>query len=388
MRGISRPRYTTAIKTALGRTPICALLGPRQCGKTTLARIIARETGAAYFDLESAPDRARLESPLAALDPLEGIVVLDEIQRRPELFEHLRVLADRDPLSARFLILGSASPELVRQASESLAGRIEFVDLAGFDVSEVGAENLERRWVRGGFPRSYLAETDDDSFAWRANFIRTFLERDIPQLGIRIPSAAIERFWTMVSHYHGQIWNASELAASLGLSDKTITQYLDILCGTYMMRRLQPWHENLRKRQVKSPKVYIRDSGIFHSLIGLPDRDAVLGHPKLGASWEGFMLEQVLRHLDATGTYFWATHAGAELDLLVMLNGRRYGIEFKWHDAPRMTRSLHVALEDLHLERACIIYPGKEAYAVHEKVTAVPATSVERIGKVLLAAHD
>ena len=373
---VSRPAFLAAIDTALRRSQVAALLGPRQSGKTTLARVVAERERATYFDLEDPRAVARLETPMLTLEPLRGLVVIDEIQRRPELLPLLRVLADRDPLPARFLVLGSASPTLMRDASESLAGRIEFVDLGGFDVTEVGSEAWERLWLRGGLPRSFLAETDDDSFAWREGFVRTFLERDIPQLGIRIASATLRRFWTMLAHYHGQIWRASEFGRSFGLSDHTVRRYLDLLAGTYVVRQLPPWFENLSKRQVKRPKIFISDSGLLHSLLDLRAADALAGHPKLGASWEGFAMEQVLRIGGARNAYFWATHAGAELDLLMMRNGDRWGFEFKYADAPRVTKSMHVALNDLQLDRLWVVYPGRQAYALHEKVAVVPLVDV------------
>jgi len=258
---LARPRYLEQLDAAVRRSPVTALLGPRQCGKTTLAGILAEERGAARFDLESRPDVQRLQNPELALGSLEGLVVLDEIQRVPELFNVLRVLVDRPLCRARFLILGSASPDLMRNVSETLAGRVEFIELAGFDLSEAGADALHTLWLRGGFPRSFLADSDEDSIAWREGFIRTFLERDIPQLGITIPAAAMRRFWTMLAHYHGQTWNASELSRSMGLSDKTVRSYLDILTGTFMVRQLQPWYENIGKRQVKAPKIYLRRLG-------------------------------------------------------------------------------------------------------------------------------
>ena len=370
---IQRPQALKAVETALAENPVCALLGPRQCGKTTLARQIAEKGKAHFFDLETAISRARLEdSPELTLSELQGLVVIDEIQRLPGLFATLRPLADRPGYPARFLILGSASLELVKAASESLAGRVGFVDLGGFCLEEVGVNSLPVLWQRGGFPRSFLAASDSASERWRQNFIRTFLERDIPQLGIRIPAETLRRFWMMVGHYHGQIWNGAELARSLGVSETTVRHYLDLLTGTFLLRQLPPWFENLGKRQYKSPKVYVRDSGLLHSLLGARRRDELLGHPKLGASWEGFALEQVLQVAGTSKAFYWGTHAGAELDLVLFLGGRRYGVEFKHADAPTMTKSMHVALDDLKLERAWFVYPGKESYRVHEKVRVCP----------------
>lgn len=348
---------------------MCALLGPRQCGKTTLARHIASERKARYFDLEEASSRAQLEhAPEMTLRPLHGLVVIDEIQQLPGLFTTLRPLADREGVPARFLILGSATPELVKGAAESLAGRVGFVDLGGFTLGDVGAGTQGRLWLRGGMPRSFLAPSEPASQRWRQGFIRTFLTRDIPQLGVRIPAEALRRFWMMVAHYHAQIWNGAELARSFGVSETTVRHYLDLLTGTFLLRQLPPWYENLGKRQYKSPKVYVRDSGLLHRLLGIGTHDALLGHPKLGASWEGFALEQVLSVAGAEEAFYWGTHAGAELDLMMLLGGKRYGVEFKCGDAPTMTKSLHIALEDLKLERAWIVYPGQENYPVHEKV--------------------
>jgi predicted AAA+ superfamily ATPase len=302
--------------------------------------------------------------------------VIDEIQFRPELLQTIRVLADREPLPARFLILGSASPDLVRGSAESLAGRVEFVDLGGFDLDEVGTEHLDRLWVRGGFPRSYLAASEEDSVAWRENFIRTFLEKDLPQLGIGVAAITMRRFWTMLAHYHGQIWNGSEIARSFGVSDKTVKGYLDILTGAFMIRQLPPWFENVQKRQVRAPKIYLRDSGLLHSLLGLEDRHSVLGHPKSGASWEGFALEQILRRTAPTDAYFWATHGGAELDALLFKGGKRIGIEFKLADAPKPTKSMQTAIEDLGLDHLWIVYPGKHVYPLHEKISVTPLAEI------------
>jgi predicted AAA+ superfamily ATPase len=365
------------IERVLSQSPICALLGPRQCGKTTLARLVAaKRRNAHIFDLEDAADRVRLTRPELTLAPLTGLVVIDEIQRQPELFMAMRPLADRPGNRAKFLILGSASPELVCGASESLAGRVGFVDLGGFDLREVGKRNWRRLWLRGGFPRSYLAADDVASLRWRVDFIRSLLERDIPQLGVHIPAETLRRFWMMLAHYHGQLWNAAELARSLSVSEPTVRGYLDLLAGTFLLRRLQPWFENIGKRQYKSPKVYVRDSGLLHALLSIGSYSDLESHPKFGASWEGFALEQVLSVTGSDDIYFWGTHAGAELDLLLMRRGRRFGVEFKCSDAPSMTKSLHVALGDLKLEHAWIIYPGRKPYPVHEKVKVLPLAQV------------
>ncbi len=376
---IERNYYLNRLKTAIARSPVTALLGPRQCGKTTLARLIAEQTEAILFDLESVPDQRRLQNPELMLGSLSGLVVLDEIQTMPELFQVLRVLVDRPENQTRFLILGSASPEIIKSASETLAGRVEFIELQGFDLSETGGDTWETLWLRGGYPRAYLANSDEDSLTWREGFIRTFLERDIPQLGINIPSTTMRRFWTMLAHYHGQTWNAADIGRSMGLSDKTVRSYLDILTGTFMIRQLQPWFENLGKRQVKSPKIYFRDTGLLHSLLDIPDTHALLGHPKVGASWEGFAVEQALQILHPTTAYFWGTHAGAEIDLVFQLKGRRYGMEVKFNEAPALTPSMRIASSELSLDHLWIVYPGNETYPIKENITALPLKSLESI---------
>jgi len=378
---IERAAYRQEILRQLKASPIVSLLGPRQAGKTTLARQISRDRPAHFFDLEDPVALARLAAPMSALQPLKGLVVVDEVQRMPELFPLLRVLADRKPLSARFLILGSASPSLVRGVSESLAGRVSFVDLTGFDLTEVGVARWRRLWWRGGFPLSFLAASDEASERWRRDFVRTFLERDLPQLGITTPSATLRRFWAMLAHFHGQVWNAAEFARSLGASEPTARRYLDILSAAFVVRQLPPWFENLGKRQVKAPKVYVRDSGLLHTLLGLHEFAALEGHPKLGASWEGFALEQVLRWTGDREAYFWATHAGAELDLLVLRNGKRVGFEFKHSDAPTLTKSMHIALNDLKLQRLFVLYPGDQSYQLHQKVEVVSVQSLPAVLK-------
>lgn len=374
---IPRPIALDRIDDQFVIHPVVAVLGPRQCGKTTLARAYAEGRRATFFDLDNPVDRQRIGAPLTALEGLADLVVIDEFQRRPELLEIIRVLVDRPTNPARFLILGSASPTIVRGSSESLAGRIGFVDLGGFSLEETGAENRDSWWNRGGFPRSLLAATDEASFAWRQSFIRTLLERDIPQLGITIPAETMRRFWTMIAHNHANLWNAALVARSLGISEKTGRRYLDILTGAFMLRLLPPWFENLKKRQVKAPKTYIRDSGIVHALLQLPALDAVRGHPKLGASWEGLALEHVMITLDAREAYFWATHNGAELDLLLPFRGRRLGFEFKYSDAPTSTRSMRIALEDLHLDHLWIIYPGQVAYQLDKRISVIPLAETE-----------
>lgn len=380
---IIRSSYLNQLARAVKRSPITSLIGPRQCGKTTLARMFAESKASTYFDLESQPDIRRLQNPELMLGSLRGIVILDEIQEMPELFRVLRVIADRPNTKARFLVLGSASPDIVKNVSETLAGRVEFIELSGFNLQEVGANPLETLWLRGGFPRSFLAQSDEDSMAWREGFIRTFLERDIPRLGISIPSSALRRFWTMLAHYHGQTWNASELGRSMGLSDKTVRGYLDILTETFMIRQLQPWHENIGKRQVKSPKVYFRDSGILHSLLNLSDFHALTGHPGVGASWEGFALEQTLHVLKPPQAFFWATHSGVEIDLVFLHRGHRYGVEFKFSEAPQITKSMRMALEALKLHHLWIIHPGKHSYPIDKRISALPLMNVGTLEKLV-----
>jgi len=377
---IDRQEAMSRLETALDENPVTALLGPRQCGKTTLARMLADRDGGHWFDMESAEDRAALAQPELALKKLKGLVVIDEIQRLPELFATLRPLADRRAKPARFLILGSASPDVVKGVSESLAGRVGFVDLSGFHTGEVKADEIDDLWLRGGFPRSFLAKGDAASWRWRSDFVRTFLERDLPQLGIRTPAQTLRRFWTMVGHFHGQVWNAAELARALGSSEGTARNYMDILCGTYVARRLTPWHTNLGKRELTAPKVYVRDSGLLHSLLGIQTAKDLHSHPKLGASWEGFALEQVLALCGSDDAYYWATHNGAEIDLVIFRGSKAYGVEFKVNDGPKMTKSLHIALDDLKLERAWIVHPGEKRYAVHEKVEALPLKELGTLG--------
>ena len=370
---IDRQGYLTTLRSRLRDNPVVALPGPRQAGKTTLARMLAEtspELEIHHFDLESPADLARLSNPELVLSRLRGLIILDEIQRMPGLYPVLRVLADRPYLPARFLILGSASPALVEGANETLAGRVSFNDVSGFSLPEVGTEHLAKRWWRGGFPRAYLARDDTTARQWHEDFFRTFLEQDIPQLGIRIPATTLRRFWTMVAHYHGQILQVSELARSLGTSEPTARRYLDILCGTYVVRQLPPWFENLKKRQVKAPKIYIRDSGILHALLSVPDAVALESHPKLGASWEGFAMEQILSLTGDREAYFWATHGGAELDLLVFHKGQRLGFEFKYSEKPATSKSMHLAASDLGLDHLYVVHPGKHSFPLTENITA------------------
>jgi hypothetical protein len=380
---IERPELLAQVEYGLEHSPVTAILGPRQCGKTTLAREVGRRQSAAYFDLEDPQDQARLANPQLVLEALRGVVILDEIQRRPELTMLLRVLADRRPLPCRFIVLGSASPDLMRQASDSLAGRIHFVDMSGFTLGEVGVEQRDRLWLRGGFPLSFLAENDEASHQWRLTFARTFLERDLPQLGVQIPAETLRRFWTMLAHYHGQLWNGSEIGGSLGVTHHTTRKYLDLLTGAYMVRQLQPWFENVGKRVVKSPKVYVRDSGLLHALLGIPDWAVLQGHPKLGASWEGFVIEQILSWAGERNAYFWATHSRAELDLLVLAKGKRWGFEIKYQDAPTITKSMRIAMQDLKLERLWVVYPGKTGYPMDENIECVTLADLGRVREVL-----
>ncbi len=377
---IGRPELTLRIRRALRRSRVVVLVGPRQSGKTTLARGLVNEESPNYFDLEDPASLARLDQPMTALQSLRGIVVIDEIQRRADLFPVLRVLADRKPLPARFLILASASPALLRQSSESLAGRLEIIDIPGLSLGEVGTRSLNRHWQRGGFPLSLLARTGDDSYSWRRQFIQTFLERDLPQLGVSIPAPALLRFWTMVAHCHGGIWSSADPARSLGIGESTVRRYLDLLTQLLVVRQLQPWHENLAKRQVKSPKVYVRDSGILHVLLGIRTERELLAHPKCGASWEGYVLEEILKTATRDESYFWGTHQGAELDLLMMKQGRRIGIEIKRADAPTLTPSMRIALADLKLDELHIAYPGTRAYELAPRIKVMPVSTLLGLG--------
>lgn len=379
---VDRPRLLSTVRAALERMPVVVLTGPRQCGKTTLARQIVDPSAPTYFDLEDPRARALFEEPMTALERLEGIVVIDEVQRAPDLFPLLRVLADRRPLPARFLILGSASGALLHQSSESLAGRAAHVRMGGFGLDEIAPGRADDLWRRGGFPEAFLAPDERGSVLWRRAFIDTLVERDLPQWGVRVPATAMRRFWTMVAHYHGQVWSHADPARALGVSEPTVRSYLDLLTDAMVLRQLQPWHANLRKRQVKSPKVYVRDTGLLHELLGIEDLAALLHHPKLGASWEGFAVEQVLATEPHTEAAFWATHQGAEIDLVLRRHGRLYGVECKRVDAPRMTPSIRIALADLALERVAVVYPGSRRYPLAERVEAVPLSTLTRPGRL------
>ncbi len=361
------------VDLALARFPVVTIVGPRQCGKTTLARQLVSSDSPNYFDLEDPVSLARLENPRTALQDLSGLVVIDEVQRRPDLFPVLRVLVDRDDNPARFLVLGSAGPELLRQSAESLAGRIEYIELGGFGVDEVGVARMPELWVRGGFPRSFLAPTDADSLAWRKAFLRTFVERDLPQFGAALGVPALHRFLAMLAHCHGQILNVAQLATALAVAQATVRRYVDLLEHLFLIRQLRPWRENLRKRQVKRPKVYIRDAGLYHQLIGVPTMDALQMHPRIGASWEGFILEKVVAETAPDEVCFWATHNGAELDLLLLSQGRRVGVEIRRIDAPRRTRSMTIAMNDLRLDALYVVYPGNTRYAIDDRIMAVPS---------------
>ncbi|PCI39470.1 MAG: hypothetical protein COB50_01095 [Thiotrichales bacterium] len=381
---MQRLKFLNEITSAFLVHPIVTLLGPRQCGKTTLARqyITALKTTLPkinYFDLENLEDLARLKNPLLTLKQLRGLIVIDEIQLLPDLFSTLRVLIDAPDIEQRYLILGSASRDLLNQSSETLAGRIQYIQLTPFNCKELDLheetavidQKLTNLWLRGGFPKSYCATSDKNSSIWRDAYIKTFLERDIPNLGIRIPSSNIRRFWMMLTHYHGNICNHSELGRSMQLSGKTIKQYVDLLESTFMIRQLSPWFENIKKRQVKSPKIYFRDSGILHSLMRVHSHDDLLLNPKIGASWEGFMLEEVLRlyDIEPEEAFFWSTQSHAELDLMIVKGSKKFGFEFKYTDQPKLTKSMRIALECLNLENITVLYAGDKTFPLSEKVT-------------------
>jgi len=373
---IKRTQWHKRIETALSRSRVLALVGPRQCGKTTLARDFVSEDSANYFDLEDPISLTRLEEPMTALGALQGLIVIDEIQRRPELFPLIRVLVDRKSFKGQFLILGSASGNLLRQSSESLAGRMELLQLRGFSLQEVGASKLQVHWLRGGFPLSFLADNETNSLVWRKTFIQTLLERDFPQWGVRIAATALWRFWTMLAHYHGQTLNVAEFARAMGVSETTIRRYLDLLTDAFMIRQLQPWYANVRKRQVKSPKIYIHDSGLLHQLLGIKNERELLTHPKIGASWEGYVIEEIITLIQPDEVWFWATHQGAEIDLVIQKDGKTLGVECKRTDVPRLTPSIRSALNDLNLDKVWVIYPGDKQFTLSEKVEAFPVTKL------------
>ena len=372
---IRRSKQLAHLTSLLKSHPVVAILGARQVGKTTLAGELRKQwkQPSHPFDLEHPADLARLSDPVLTLSPIKGLIVLDEIQRLPDLFPLIRVLVDRRPIRSRFLILGSASPDMLRQGNETLAGRIAFHTLSGFSIPEVGTRHHSRLWLRGGFPRSFLAASNTESNEWRQQFIATFLERDLPQLGIRISATTLRRFWTMLAHYHGQIWNASEFARNFGVNHTTIRHYLDILTSSFVVRQLQPWHENLKKRQVKAPKIYLADSGLLHALMGITNRTGLDAHPKLGASWEGFVISQVTEQLGVRSDecHFWATHTGAEIDLLVIRGRKRWGFEIKRTSSPAITPSMRIALSDLKLQRLFVVHAGDHSFDLTKKIRAL-----------------
>ena len=390
---VVRAGLRARVRQALGRSRAVVLAGPRQSGKTTLAATLAARGGARWFDLENPVDRQRLQQPMTALSALQslhgaadsggadlgpdlGPIVIDEVQLAPSLFPVLRVLIDQSPANGQFLLLGSASPALLQQAGESLLGRVEVIEVGGFDIAEVGASQQTELWLRGGYPRSFLAASDADSMAWRTQAMQQHVQVDLPQFGVNVPAPAMLRFWRMLAHFHGQVWNAANPARSLAVSEPTVRRWLDVLTQTFMLRQLHPWHQNLGKRQVKAPKLYFRDTGLLHALMGLPTLDALLSHPRSGASWEGFALEQVLRLAAPDEAYFWATHNGAELDLLMFKGGQRVGVEFKRADAPGVTRSMQIAMDDLQLDRLYVVYPGATRYRLAERMEAVPLAAL------------
>lgn len=376
---IKRPGLIQQVEKAIRRGRVVALIGPRQCGKTTLAREFLSVEKRNYFDLEDSDHLLRLEDSKSELAGLRGLVVIDEIQRKPELFPLLRVLSDRKPLPAKFLILGSANPALLKQSSESLAGRIETISMSGFSLEEVSPHKLKTHWFRGGFPHSFLARTNENSFAWRKQFVQTFLERDVPQMGLHVSAPTLRRFWTMLAHSHAQIWNAADPASSLGVSQPTVRKYLDYLEYLLMVRQLQPWHENLNKRQVKAPKIYVRDSGLLHLLLGIQNEKEFQDHPKRGVSWEGYVIEELFKQVQPDDAYFWATHNRAELDLLFLKNSRRIGFEIKLNARPSLTPSMRIASRDLKLEKLFVIYPGKENYDLDKRIHVTSILDLEKI---------
>ena len=373
---VKRETIIQKVNTALDRSAIVSMLGPRQCGKTTLAKIIAQNVGEShFFDLEHPGDVAKLQNPLLALEDLTGLIILDEIQLMPELFSVLRVLVDREDSSAVFLLLGSASPDILKKSSETLAGRIEFVPIGGFDLIE-SKYSVNELWIKGGFPKSYLAKSLNDSFSWRENFVMTFLERDLGRFGVHVSPQTMRRFWFMLAHGHGHVWNASDISRSLGVSFMTAKRYVDILTNAFMVRQLQPWFANISKRQIKSQKVFIRDSGIFHFLVNVKTKSELLKHPKLGSSWEGFVTEQIINILGERNCYYWRTRAGAELDLLYISGSEKYGFEMKCTDSVKVTKSMRIAIQDLNLKELYIVYPGKDTFRIDENITAIPISDL------------
>lgn len=376
-RMLKRSKYHKLIEKALSRSPVVTLLGARQVGKTTLAREFVPSDSKNYFDLEDPIMTEVMQEPMTVLKPLKGLVVIDEAQRQPSIFPTLRVLADRKDNPAQFLILGSASPELSRQASESLAGRVEIIEMSGFSLIETENNDLDRLWLRGGFPRSFLAEKEEDSMQWRLNFVHTFLERDLANLGFGMSPIAMRRFWTMIAHYNGQVWNSTEAASSLQIAPNTARKYMDALEQTFMVRQLHPWYANVKKRLVKTPKLYFKDTGLFHTLLGISTPQQLLLNPKLGASWENFALEQVIQVLNPNETYFYGVHSGTELDLLIPSGNELIGFEFKRQDAPKITKSMHNAIQDLGLKQLWVIYPGTREFQLSDVITVKPLESIK-----------
>lgn len=375
---IVRANEKVLLDAALTRSPVVLMVGARQTGKTTMARSILSSGDEGYFDLEDPRDLARLDEPMVALEGLRGVVVIDEVQRKPDLFPILRVLVDRSDSPATFLVLGSASPSALRQAAESLAGRIEILELGGLSISDVGAERFDDLWLRGGFPRSFLAVDEEASIHWRSNYIRTLVSRDLPDFGVGLAAATIERFLALVAHSHGQLWNSAVPARTLGIAETTVRKYLEVLADVMLVRVLRPWHENLAKRQVRSPKVYFRDSGIAHTLLGIDDRAGLLRSPRVGATWEGLVIEECLRHISPMTTpYFWRTSNGAELDLLLVKGDKRIGIEIKRADAPGITPSMRTSIADLHLDRLVVYYPGHRRYFLSDQIEVIPVAELE-----------
>ena len=377
---IERETHLANIKSLIRQFPVVALIGARQVGKTTLAKMLMQQWSEKthHFDLESPLDLTQLSDPMLTLSPLRGLVVLDEIHRLPEVFPILRVLADRESRPASFLILGSAAPSLLKQSSESLAGRLAYYELPGITMSEVESDQFDALWSRGGFPLSVTANSAEESYRWRAQFIQNFLERDIPQFGIGIASSTLRQFWTMVAHYHAQIWNGTELARAFGVSHTAVRRYLDVMESTFMLRCLKPWSANIRKRQVKSPKVYFRDPGLLHVMLGIKNPEELQNHPKLGASWEGFVIDNILQVLQVEDydSYFWATNRGAEIDLLIQQGGGLRGFEVKRTSAPSITRSMYIALDDLELSQIDVVYPGEKTFPLSDRIRAVSASRI------------
>ena len=372
---INRKKDIDNVKELLELFPATAILGARQCGKTTLAKQFPVDH---YFDLENPRDLVKFDNPQLLLEDLRGLIVIDEIQRKPDLFPLLRYLIDND-LKKKFLILGSASGKLMRQSSESLAGRIAYYRLGGLRLSDVGFDNIDKLWLTGSFPKAFTSKTNSAAFLWLDNYISTFLERDIPQLGINIPAVTLRRFWIMLSHYHAQVLNYSEIANSFGISDHTVRKYIDILSGTFMIRVLHPWYVNIGKRLVKRPKIYFRDSGVFHDLLSVNSNNNLLEHNKLGASWEGFALEIIANILEKRDQelFFWRTHSGSEVDLFWQDSGKNLAIEFKFSDAPKLNKSMKTSIEALDLSHLWVVYPGKDIYKLNKKITVLPLKNFE-----------